>query len=392
MICKYNLPMSGIKAKDGIRAKARARDGFQQVHFEEYPGHWIITPEKNREKALSWAKRNRERLINKKIKDLAFYCHEFFYPSGPWANRMRAKGHTFVDKYLITRQGHLDNYFIPAFGDADPRTIRRREIDNWLLALTKPSGGKLAGATKNKILYSIALVFEDLRDQEVVEMNPIDGIKPYSKAPVKPRGVIDRESLGKLYPASHGELVQVWGSTMWAAMMCLFNDTGSRPGELRALTWEDIDIQRRFVPIRKGVEAGTVDKIKGTKTGVVKAGFLTARTVQELQIWQAESRYNDKTDFVFTANGKTPVTSEGILKAFRRGLAEVGINNSDWTPYWLRHSFGTYQLENLSQDELMRLMGHNSTVTSRIYQHPDDETLYRAASGIQEKLDKAREN
>ena len=383
--------MGRTKSPDGIRARTRSYDGMQEVHFEEYPGHWIVSPEKTREKALAWARRNRERLINRTVQPLSFYCKDFFSPSGSWANRMREKGHTFVDKYLLTRQGHLNKYVIPEFGECDPREIRRREVDNWLLSLKKTGGGKLAGATKNKIMYTLALVFEDLKDQDVVETNPITGIRPYSKAPVKPRGAIDRESLEKLYPASHGALVRVWGSSMWAAMMCVFNDTGSRPGEVRALTWRDIDVQRRFIPIRKGVEAGTTDKIKGTKTGVVKAGFLTARTSQELEIWRAESRHGADDDFVFTLDGNKPVTDAGIIKAFRRGLAEVGIDNADWTPYWLRHSFGTYQLENLNQEELMRLMGHNSAVTSRIYQHPDDETLYRAAAGIQEKLDKARE-
>ena len=71
---------------------------------------------------------------------------------------------------------------------------------------------------------------------------------------------------------------------MWACMMLVFNDTGSRPGEVRALTWGDIDTVRRFIPSRKGIEAGAADTIKGTKTGAVKAGFLAPRTIQELDI------------------------------------------------------------------------------------------------------------
>jgi integrase len=112
---------------------------------------------------------------------------------------------------------------------------------------------------------------------------------------------------------------------MWAAMMLVFNDTGSRPGEVRARTWADIDIKKRFIPIRKGAESGTAGTIKGTKTGVVKAGFLTARTVQELDIWWTESRWPAPGDYVFTADGKVPVTNAAIVKGFRRGLAAAGI-------------------------------------------------------------------
>ncbi|MDR2662258.1 MAG: hypothetical protein LBC31_04600, partial [Treponema sp.] len=298
--------MGRPKNKDGIRITTRARDGIQLVHLEEYPGHWIATPERDRDKALKWARRNRDQLINRKTHDMAFYCRGFFDADSPWIIRMKKKGHRYTDKYLANRRGYLENYIIPEFGGFQPGKITRREIDNWLLNLSRKNGADLAGETKNKIMYTLSLIFEELRDLEIVETNPITGIRPYDKTPVRPRGTIDRESLEKLYPATHGELVRVWGSSMWAAMMLVFNDTGSRPGEVRALTWADIDVRKRFIPIRKGIESGTAGTVKGTKTGVVKAGFLTARTVQELDIWRAESRWPGEGDFVFTADGKAP--------------------------------------------------------------------------------------
>jgi hypothetical protein len=47
------------------------------------------------------------------------------------------------------------------------------------------------------------------------------------------------------------------------------------PEELRALTWADIDIQRRLIPTHKGIESESLDTAKGTKTGAVKAGVLS---------------------------------------------------------------------------------------------------------------------
>jgi hypothetical protein len=44
--------MGRPKNKDGIRARARAYDGVQLVHFEEYAGHWIASHTTDREKAL----------------------------------------------------------------------------------------------------------------------------------------------------------------------------------------------------------------------------------------------------------------------------------------------------------------------------------------------------
>jgi integrase len=304
---------------------------------------------------------------------------------------MGMKGHHYPEKYLALRQGQLNRYVIPQFGSREPRSIKRREIDRWLMGLKKKDGKDLAGMTKNRIMYSLSLVFEELRDLELVDENPVAGIRPYNKAPVNPRGVIDRESMDRLFPPEREELLEIWGGTMWAALMLLFKDTGCRPGELRALIWADIDLSKRFIPIRKGVESGTRDKIKSTKTGMVKVGFLSAPAARELEYWRAETSAPREEDFVFTRDGSRPLSPLNVLMAFRRGLRRAGLRDKPWTPYWLRHSFGTYQMETLNQEEIMRLMGHNVAATTRIYQHPDNETLYRSAEGIRKKLDQVWE-
>jgi integrase len=323
--------------------------------------------------------------------NLAAYCASFFSSRGPWAGRMSAKGHHYSRKYLITRRGHLENYIIPAFGHLKPAGIKRRDIDNWILELRRPDGRRLAGATKNKILYTMSIIFEELIDLEVMEKNPVRGIKAYNKTPVYPRGVIDREALAKLFPCDHAGLLEVWGSAMWAAMMLIFYDTGSRPGEVRALVWADLDAQKRFIPIRKGIEAGSSNTVKSTKSGIVRIGFITARTAEELAVWRGISAHAGEDDFIFTLDGVKPLSATAVIRAFKRGLGRAGLAGKPWTPYWLRHSFGTYHMEHLNQAELMKLMGHNTAVTTRLYQHPDNETLYQAAEHIKIKLDRVRE-
>jgi integrase len=395
--------MARPQNKDGIRARVRTRDGIQLIHFEEYPGHWIVSPEHERKRAIEWAKRNRDALIRRADSPLSFYCQGFYAKDSLWVRRQKEKGHRYGDLHLENRQSYLDNYFSKVFGHLYPsdidRTEFRREFDNWLLDLRsyRDSEKKLSKATKNKIIYSVNDFIEELIDLKKMSINPLVGLKKYSKDPENPRGVIDRDSLAKMFPPRHGDLVRIWGSSMWACLMLVFLDTGVRPGEARALTWADIDIRKRFVPIRKGIEAGTAKNVKGTKTGVVKAGFLNVRTVQELDIWKAETRLSGDKDFVFTIKGDKPVTNEAVTKAFRRGLAQIEKENNgwksspSWTPYWLRHSFGTYQMEVLEEEEIAALMGNGVAVLKRHYQHPDDETLYKSSEGIKKKLDDARE-
>jgi integrase len=395
--------MARPKNKDGIRAKARSRDGFFLIHFEEYYGHWIVSPEKDRDKALAWARRNRDRLIQRNELPISEHCKGFYAPDSLWVRRKIEKGHTYSDAHLKAKQAHLTNYFVPEFGTYRPADLDRpdfrREFDNWLLNLKdfQNPTRRLAKATKNKIIYAVNELFEDLVDLKKISRNPIDGIGMYGKEPENPRGVIDRESLARMFPPRHEDLIRIWGSSMWACLMLVFYDTGARPGEVRALTWKEIDASKRFIAFRRGVAAGTQSTLKSTKTGVIKAGFLNTRTIQELDIWRVQSRFPADDGFIFTENGRTPTTNSAAERAFRRGLAQVEKEvpgwkaDPKWTPYWLRHSFGTYQMENLTDEEIASLLGNGVAVLKRHYQHPDNETLYKSVLPIQKKLDKVRE-
>jgi integrase len=242
-----------------------------------------------------------------------------------------------------------------------------------------------------KLLVTLNLCMEEIVDRGVIDRNPLEGMAGYSQRPLRPRGAIPREALDKLFPAAHRELVQVWGSAMWAACMCLLADTGLRPGEARALRWREVDSAERFIAVRHGVEAGTRDKIKGTKTGIVRAAFISYRTAQELAIWRSESPSRDPEHFIFTINGESPVRSNHLANAFAAGKRYIGRGDEPWTPYWLRHSFGTYHLAELDDTELLLLMGHTNIVTNQIYRHPDDEVMLRRSRRLRDKLDAERE-
>ena len=146
--------------------------------------------------------------------------------------------------------------------------------------------------------------------------------------------------------------------------------------------------ERAFV-IRHGIQEGTSATIKGTKNDSVKAGSISLRTAQELAIWRSVSLYSGDDDFILTRNGKAPITNDGIRRAFVSGLAAVGLEAERWTPYWLRHSFVTYSLGALSEEEVALLAGHSVEV-DRIYQHPDDELALARSKAARGKLDAAR--
>jgi integrase len=391
----------GRPVKD-IKHKLDRASGRYMVGFAESPGMYHMTPESDRGRALEWAKRNKTRLLSKPdtkllIRNLA---PGFFDATAPWYQDKLKKGRPMTDASLSIRQGHIVNYIVPLFGDWDARELKGSDIDRTILdamRFTARRGRKtpvsikpLSKGTRSKLLYSVKLMYDRWVYQGIVAENPCAGIVKYSKEPERKRSALSRDVLAKLFPPSHGELVRVWGSSMWAALMCVLNDTGARPGEVRALKWGAYYPAERYLPIRYGVESGTAEKIKGTKTDVIRAGYLQMRTVQELAIWRAESRHAADDEFMFTATDGPPVSGAAVGDAFERALKRLGYDAEGWTPYWLRHSFVTYALETLNDQEVLMLAGHSNIITNAIYRHPDDATILRRSVSIRDKMEAAR--
>ena len=378
----------GRPRKD-VRAKRDARSGRFMVMFHEV-GRWTMTPADTEKEALAWARRNRGRIVSttESVSSLKVYATGFYLPSSPWAIKQRAKGRKFSDITLRNRQGHVDNYLIPLLGQHEAAHLTAAQIEDAILNVKSQEGRDLAPATKYKIIDSLRIILDDMVVRGVISRNPIENLVPYSKATVAPRGAIPREAFPLLFPPTHAELVKVWTCSMWAAMMCLLRDTGMRPGEARALRWSEIFPDERILPIRHGVASGTSDTIKTTKNDMVKAGILSIRTVQELAVWRKESRFNKPGDYLFTSRGKIPVSNEAVVKAFRRGLANAGFGGINWTPYWLRHSFITYNMDALDDSELLMLAGHTNIATNTTYRHPDDEIIRARARPLVDKVNK----
>lgn len=364
-----------------------------RVKFKECES-WFISPHETESQALAWAERNKARLIRRATTETSFAVlgAGFFDRDGPWDKEQASHGWDRIDATLTIYQGYLSNLFLPEFGSRKVDDFTTAEIHDIVGGFCRLNGQPYSRASRNKILYALSLMYEYWMTHGIVDSNPAKEVLRYSKRPEKPRSALPREVLEKLCPATHGAAVKLYGSPMMICFFFAMNDTGARPGELRALRWGQIDFEKRFAAIRTAIESGTADKVKTTKTGIVRPAYFSERTIQELRIWREQSHCPDDMDFVFVApRRKAPVSEAMILKIFKSVLEQLGYEGRGWTPYYLRHSFGTYKMEILPQDDIERLMGHASSITTKAYQHPDDETVYRSGRDIQERLDEERE-
>ena len=159
--------------------------------------------------------------------------------------------------------------------------------------------------------------------------------------------------------------------------------TGARTEELRALTWDHLDLdgqpdtQPPVLPhamVWRSVRAGADTKTRRSRRTLA----LPQRCVQALREHrirqQAQRRLAGprwvEHGLVFASETGTPLDAANVRRGFRRIATAAGLHAADWTPRELRHSFvSLLSDQGVPIEQIARLVGHSggSTVTETVY-------------------------
>lgn len=151
--------------------------------------------------------------------------------------------------------------------------------------------------------------------------------------------------------------------------------TGARTEELRALTWEHVDLDGQDhadPPVPPSIEVWHSTRAGGdTKTRKSRRTLaLPARCVRALRSQrqqQDEDRAEAGTEWqpsglVFTSTVATALDAHNVRRAFRQVAKAAGLDAQQWTPRELRHSFRLAPVRQRSADR-----GHRRPVRLRRY-------------------------
>ncbi|XVQ86504.1 replication initiator [Microbispora siamensis] len=168
------------------------------------------------------------------------------------------------------------------------------------------------------------------------------------------------------------------GSRMYAYIV-LSLLTGARTEELRALTWDHVDMEGDpnanppvppHVAVWRSVRAGGDTKTrKSRRTLALSMRCLDAlqrqREQQEREREAAGEKWQEN-NLVFASKVGTPLDPSHVRRDFRNAIKDAeGVNPAEWTPRELRHSFVSLLSDNgLPLEEISRLVGHSSTATT----------------------------
>lgn len=253
---------------------------------------------------------------------------------------------------------------IETFGEKAIKNIATSEISSLLKSLQKKDYGKKVILTQLNVLN---MIFSHALNKDI-------DINPCSAAEL-PKGLKKR----KRELPTDAELEIVKNSDWLFPFFLLY--TGCRRGEAIALTYEDIDWNRKIIHINKSVGyRGNEPYIKSPKT---EAGYRDIILLDKL----AERIPKNKHGLIFP-DGEGKIYHESVLT--RKWQRWARDNNVSCTPHQLRHGYATLLFEaGIEVKDAQYLLGHSTvSMTQDVYTHIRNSRHIATAQKLNEYISK----
>ena len=233
-----------------------------------------------------------------------------------------------------------------------------------------------AGRAARSVTYVLAVVrqvFNFARDHDLFAgQNPVTKIKKPSADNRRVR-FLTHEEADRLLAALAERSPQV------RDMALLSLHCGLRAGEVFALTWGDVDMERGVLTLRD------------TKSGKTRAAIMTEAV---RAMFDARER-GGHASLVFPARGGGKIVQ--VSDAFDRTVRALGLNDGVEDSrqkvvfHTLRHTFASWLVEQgVDLYSVKELMGHGNLVMTERYAHLAPDKLRRAVKTLEAGMDAAK--
>jgi len=209
-------------------------------------------------------------------------------------------------------------------------------------------------ATVNRYMQAISAVFTWVIEQRLCPkgwVHPCRGIKRLPDAKERVR-FLDADERTRLYAAvKASEYPRLWALTLLALK------TGARRGELLALTWRDVDLDKGIATLGK------------TKNGDRRTLVLLPDVVEALTPFKS----SDPTRYVFGSVRSKYQSPTSIDSAWRDAVARAKIRNFKF--HDLRHCCASYMAQaGIPLNVIAEVLGHRKLDMTKRYAHLTTQT------------------
>lgn len=316
---------------------------------------------------------------------VAALCHEWLEHAAP----------SFSPKTVETTRMYIEDPIIPALGSVPVVKLTPVDLDRFYRQLLEVgrSRGPYAPATIRRVHGIIRRALSQGVRWGWITHNPaIDASPP--RVPMKELKPPDPDQVVRLFRVAQQSDPDL------ATFIMLAASSGARRGELLALRWSDLDLDRGVLSIERGiVRAGDNLIEQGTKTHQSRRISLDAGTVSALR--EHRERMIDRAraagsalasnGFVFShsVDGSSPWHPDSTTRAFQRVCRQAGVTGVRL--HDLRHYVATRLLAaGVDVRTVAGRLGHrNPSTTLNVYSHFVPETDKDAADALGRIFDDA---
>jgi integrase len=286
----------------------------------------------------------------------------------------------WLDEWLVSKEHHVTiqthsyysqivrDYIKPVLGRIRLRELNARQIQRFYNQKVSEGVGLRTVQKSHTIIHAS---LNSARKFGMIPYNPDDATNPPKPKP-KPMKFLNQEQIKILLKVSQ-ETNDRYYPLYYLALV-----TGMREGELLALKWEDIDLEKGILNVKfnlkripgGGLQIGkpkTESSIRTIKLG--KSTIEVLRSQKKKLEEEKEKEYWQDEGFVFPSSIGTAVDPSNLIKQFRKLLKEAGLPRIRF--HDLRHTAASLMLNN-GVDVLVasQRLGHaQPSITLDVYGH-----------------------
>jgi len=271
-----------------------------------------------------------------------------------------------VDDDTVKKHEHLCAHIVDGIGDIRLRKLTTKHVERLLSSMTTTH----ATRTIVEVRRCLNNVVKRAMAREIVDRNVVELV-------VVPRGKAGRASKSLTERQALDLLTLTKGHWMYAYIVVSML-VGVRTEEMRALTWDRVDLDASpatiavWRSVRKGGDTKTPKSRRTLAVPELAAEALRRRRrEQDADRGRAGNAWQD-TGLVYTTTVGTGLDAANVRRAFRSALRQVpSVVPEEWTPRELRHSFvSLMSAGGAPAEEIARVVGHSDTTTTeRVYRH-----------------------
>lgn len=254
----------------------------------------------------------------------------------------------------VSKRCKLNRYLLPEFGKSKLSEITALAIDRHIAK--QRQDGLSAKSINNQLTILrkclvTAVKWEALKEVPAIEF--LDVVPPDIEART---------------PEEIEKLLAVCDPLPWRVFILTKLKTGLRFSEMKALEWQDVNLDAAMLVVRRGDVRGHVSTPKSRKSK--RTIPLTSDVVEALR---SLPRVSER---VFTCHGRS-ITYENAWYHLDRACKRAGIRHMGW--HALRHTFATDLIARNAPDKAVQdLMGHEKIEMTHRYTHLPQAVLRQA--------------